>query len=174
MCGIFGYLGSKNSIKACLRGLKLLEYRGYDSAGIAAIKKGRLIQFKAIGKIKALEKKINIKDLKLNLAIGHTRWATHGPAIEKNAHPHLDEKNSVAIVHNGIIENYAILKKSFKLKQTKFRSETDSEVIAQLFSINYKDDLALAAIETLKLLKGSLAIVAIHKDNPNDIIEAKR
>ncbi|NGX62959.1 MAG: Glutamine--fructose-6-phosphate aminotransferase [isomerizing] [Candidatus Anoxychlamydiales bacterium] len=174
MCGIFGYLGSKNSIKACLTGLKLLEYRGYDSAGIAAIKKGRLIQFKASGKIKALEKKINMKDLKLNLAIGHTRWATHGPAIEKNAHPHLDEKNSVAIVHNGIIENYNILKKSFKLKQTKFRSETDSEVIAQLFSINYKNDLVLATIETLKQLKGSLAIVAIHKDHPNEIIAAKR
>lgn len=174
MCGIFGYLGSKNSIKECLQGLKLLEYRGYDSAGIASIKEGKLIHFKASGKIQALEKKINIKDLKLNLAIGHTRWATHGPATEKNAHPHFDDKQNLAIVHNGIIENYATLKKSLQMKGCKFKSQTDSEVIAQLIFSNYKNDLKEATLQALKELKGSLAIVVIHKNHPNEIIAAKR
>ena len=174
MCGIFAYLGSKSSIKECLNGLKLLEYRGYDSAGIAAIKNNKLIHFKASGKIEALEKKINLKDLKLDLAIGHTRWATHGSAIEKNAHPHFDDKQNVAIVHNGIIENYDILKKLLISKNYKFRSDTDTEVIAQLISSNYKNDLVESTIKSLKELKGSFAIALIHKNHPNEIIAASR
>ncbi|NGX32599.1 MAG: Glutamine--fructose-6-phosphate aminotransferase [isomerizing], partial [Candidatus Anoxychlamydiales bacterium] len=152
MCGIFAYLGSKSSIKECLSGLKLLEYRGYDSAGIAAIKNNKLIHFKASGKIKALEKKINLKNLKLNLAIGHTRWATHGSANEKNAHPHFDENQNIAIVHNGIIENFDILKRSLISKNYKFRSDTDTEVIAHLISSNYKDNLIEATLKSLKEL----------------------
>jgi len=174
MCGIFGYLGKKNSIKACLNGLKLLEYRGYDSAGIAAIKNNRLINFKASGKISSLEKKIHLKHLNLDIAIGHTRWATHGKANDKNAHPHFDEKKHIAIVHNGIIENYDVLKKDLKDKGFKFRSETDSEVIAQLLSKNYKNDLLETTIKTLTELKGSLAIALIHKNHPNEIVCATR
>ena len=174
MCGIFAYLGKKNSIKACLNGLKLLEYRGYDSAGIAAIKNGRLINFKASGKIACLEKKLNIKNLNLDIAIGHTRWATHGAANDKNAHPHFDEKKNIAIVHNGIIENYDILKKDLKAKGFKFRSETDSEVIAQLLYKNYKNDLLEATLQTLREVKGSLAIAVIHKNHPDEIVCATR
>lgn len=174
MCGIFGYLGNKNSIKACLNGLKLLEYRGYDSAGIASIKNGSLINFKASGKLISLEKKLNIKNLNLDIAIGHTRWATHGAANEKNAHPHLDEMKNVAIVHNGIIENYDILKKDLQSKGVKFRSETDSEVIAQLIFKNYKKNLLDATLKTLKEVEGSLAIVVIHKNHPDEIVAATR
>ncbi|MFA6119051.1 MAG: glutamine--fructose-6-phosphate transaminase (isomerizing) [Parachlamydiales bacterium] len=174
MCGIFGYLGKKNSIQQCLQGLKLLEYRGYDSAGIAAIKNGKLIYYRASGKIAVLEKKINLKDLPLSLAIGHTRWATHGAAIEKNAHPHLDHKNNLALVHNGIIENYEVLKKDLISKGIKFKSQTDTEVIAQLISLNYVDDLQEATKKTLKMLKGSFAIVVIHKKHENEMVAAAR
>ncbi|NGX49204.1 MAG: Glutamine--fructose-6-phosphate aminotransferase [isomerizing] [Candidatus Anoxychlamydiales bacterium] len=174
MCGIFAYLGSKSSIKECLSGLKLLEYRGYDSAGIAAIKNNKLIHFKASGKIKALEKKINLKNLKLDLAIGHTRWATHGSANEKNAHPHFDENQNIAIVHNGIIENFDILKRSLISKNYKFRSDTDTEVIAHLISSNYKGNLIEATLKSLKELKGSFAIAMIHKNHPNELIAASR
>jgi len=174
MCGIFAYLGPKSSVKECLNGLKLLEYRGYDSAGIATIKNSKLIHFKASGKIEALEKKINLKDLKFNIAIGHTRWATHGNANEKNAHPHFDAKQNVAIVHNGIIENFDILKRSLISKNIKFRSDTDTEVIAQLISSNYKNNLIEATLKSLKELKGSFAIAMIHKNHPNEIIAASR
>ncbi len=174
MCGIFGYIGNKNSVEECLKGLKLLEYRGYDSAGIASIKNGKLFHFKACGKITVLEKKIDLKSFSSNIAIGHTRWATHGPVLEKNAHPHFDDKYNLALVHNGIIENYNPLKKTLISKGIKFTSETDSEVIAQLISYNYKNDIVKATIDTLKTLKGSLAIVAIHKNHPNEMIAAAR
>jgi glucosamine--fructose-6-phosphate aminotransferase (isomerizing) len=173
MCGIFGYMG-KNPIKECLKGLKLLEYRGYDSAGIATLKKGKLLSFKACGKINFLEKKLTLKDHDIDLAIGHTRWATHGPATEKNAHPHFDTKFNLAVVHNGIIENYSSIKKSLIDKGLKFRSETDTEVIAQLISSNYKNNFIEAIIESLKILEGSLAIVIIHKKHPQEIIAAAR
>jgi len=174
MCGIFGYLGNKNSIEECLQALKLLEYRGYDSAGIASIKKGKLFHFKVCGKINVLEKKIDFKKHISNIAIGHTRWATHGSATEKNAHPHFDTKYNLALVHNGIIENYDILKKNLISKGINFRSQTDSEVIAQLISYNYKNDFVKATIETLKKLNGSLAILVIHKKHPSEMIAAAR
>lgn len=174
MCGIYGYIGKKNSIKECIQGLKLLEYRGYDSAGIAFIKNGELVHFKACGKITTLEEKINLKNHSSNIAIGHTRWATHGQVIEKNAHPHFDEKYNVALIHNGIIENYTLLKKGLLYKGIKFRSDTDTEVIAQLISYNYKNDFVKATLDTLKTLKGSFSILAIHKNHPNEMIAAVR
>lgn len=177
MCGIFGYIGKRNSIQECLQGLKLLEYRGYDSAGIAYIKNGELSHFKACGRIVDLEKKIDIKKLSSNLAIGHTRWATHGQVNEINAHPHFDNKKSsptVAIIHNGIIENYAPIKKDLANKGFKFKSDTDTEVIAQLISFNYKNDFIKATLTTLKQLKGSFAIVAIHKNHPDEMIAAAK
>lgn len=174
MCGIFGYAGNKNSIKECLQGLKFLEYRGYDSSGIASIKNGKLIFFKACGKIGALEKKIDLTKYKTKIAIGHTRWATHGQVIEKNAHPHLDENCNIALIHNGIIENYDVLKKSLISKGIKFKSQTDTEVIVQLMSYNYKNDFVKAAIDTLKLIRGSFAILAIHKNHPTEMLAVAR
>jgi len=175
MCGIFGYIGNKNSIIECLQGLKRLEYRGYDSSGIATIKNGKIIHFKACGKINVLEKKINLKELDLKTAIiGHTRWATHGPVFEKNAHPHFDQKYSLALVHNGIIENYDILKKNLLKKNIKFHSQTDTEVISHLIAYYYKNDIVKATLETLKKLKGSYAIALIHKNHPKEIIAAAK
>jgi len=174
MCGIFGYIGEKNPLQVCLRGLKQLEYRGYDSAGISGIFEGRLLTFKEASKVNYLEDKVIPKDLKMEIAIGHTRWATHGKPTLLNAHPHSDGKNSLALVHNGVIENYETLKEMLKNKGVTFNSDTDTEVIVQLISFFYKQDLKKAVFRALKLLKGSLAIAVIHKDTPDLIVAACR
>ncbi|MFA5250100.1 MAG: glutamine--fructose-6-phosphate transaminase (isomerizing) [Parachlamydiales bacterium] len=174
MCGIFGYLGSlENPLSACLEGLKKLEYRGYDSAGIAGLIKGRLWALKESGKIAALEAQIKNK-VPLEIAIGHTRWATHGAPTRENAHPHFDEKETLALVHNGIIENYSSIKTFLKQQGIKFFSETDTEVIAQLVAYHYQSDLLKAVQAALKELKGAFAIALIHKDHPDTIVAASR
>ena len=132
MCGIIGYVGSKNGIDVVIEGLKRLEYRGYDSAGICYLKSSKLFVQKKQGKVSDLEKLIKT-GLSKSLVMGHTRWATHGKPTEKNAHPHLTD--NVGLVHNGIIENYSELKESLKLKRVKFSSETDTEVITKLVEI---------------------------------------
>lgn len=174
MCGIFGYIGKENAVNTCIAGLKKLEYRGYDSAGIAGLQKGKLISIKEAGKIINLEKKIRLKDLNLDPIIGHTRWATHGIASENNAHPHLDAKKTVAIVHNGIIENFDSLRTFLRKSGIRFRSETDTEVIAQLIAFHYKGNIIIALQKALSSLKGSFAIALIHKDFPKHIIAASR
>ncbi|MBN1915185.1 MAG: glutamine--fructose-6-phosphate transaminase (isomerizing) [Parachlamydiales bacterium] len=174
MCGIFGYIGTENAVKTCIEGLKQLAYRGYDSSGIAGIRKGQLVSIKAEGKIVNLEKKIQLKDLELAPIIGHTRWATHGIASENNAHPHIDSKETLAVVHNGIIDNFDSLRTFLKQKNISFRSETDTEVISQLIAYHYEGNLTVALNKTLSLLKGSFAIAIIHKDFPNQIIAASR
>jgi glutamine---fructose-6-phosphate transaminase (isomerizing) len=174
MCGIFGYIGADNPLETCIEGLKRLEYRGYDSAGVAGIRDGNLIFCKETGKISSLEKKIKSQEIKLDIAIGHTRWATHGAATETNAHPHIDSHSSLAVVHNGIIENYLHLRNHLKTKGINFITETDTEVIAQLISYNYKNNLFLSVQESLKMMKGSLAIALIHKDYPDQIIAVSR
>ena len=170
MCGVFGYIGKNNSILECLNGLKLLEYRGYDSSGIASIKNGKIIHFKSPGKVSFLEEKINIKDLDLNLSIGHIRWATHGVVNETNAHPHFDENVNLALVHNGIIENYSQLKKTLISKNIKFQSDTDSEVVAKLVSYHYKKNILDAFSKAINELSGQYAILLIHKDHPTEMI----
>src|SRR4051794_38949470 len=114
MCGIFGYVGSKSPVKMALDGLKRLEYRGYDSAGIAGIKDGQLLYCKEVGKVSALESEVSSAGLQLDVAIAQTRWATHGKVTKKNAHPHLDNNHTLAIVHNGIIENHDVLRKELQ------------------------------------------------------------
>lgn len=174
MCGIFGYIGKKDSLIECIEGLKRLEYRGYDSAGIAGIKDGNLIFCKEVGKISSLEKKVKNQNLKMDISIGHTRWATHGKPSEVNAHPHLDYNNALALVHNGIIENYDQIKEQLKNKGVEFISETDTEVLAKLIAHNYKGNFLSAVFESLKVVKGTFAIAIIHKDHPNQIIAACR
>ncbi|MEX0962065.1 MAG: glutamine--fructose-6-phosphate transaminase (isomerizing) [Simkaniaceae bacterium] len=176
MCGIFGVAlnNKKSSIKSCLEGLKKLEYRGYDSSGIAGIHKGELKAWKERGKISFLEQAIEKHPFELDVAIAHTRWATHGKPSQLNAHPQFDETHSLAIVHNGIIENHHLLREKLKKEGLTFRSDTDSEVIAQLISYNYKQDLLQALIQTLKELKGALAIAIVHRDYPNRIFAASR
>lgn len=168
MCGIFGYVGPQKAIDIVLGGLKRLEYRGYDSAGIAGIDHGKILFCKEVGKLSVLEAEVKSAKLNLDTVIGHTRWATHGVPSKVNAHPHLDEKQSLALVHNGTIENHESLRR--KLKGVKFTSDTDSEVVAHLISSFYQGDILKAVQQVVPLLEGSYAIALIHKDHPNQII----
>lgn len=166
MCGIFGYSGSENAVSHVLDGLKHLEYRGYDSAGIASHSTEGLITVKSPGRVLLLESKT--KNLNSNCAIGHTRWATHGLPTEANAHPHCAGK--FAIVHNGIIENYQELKKELIEGGAKFASETDSEVIAHLFNHYYDNNLLNTADKVCSRLTGAYAIGVLCSDYPNLIL----
>jgi glucosamine--fructose-6-phosphate aminotransferase (isomerizing) len=170
MCGIYGHIGTSNSIEKCLKGLKFLEYRGYDSAGIAGIDNGDLLCFKEKGKISELEKRLENKLHSFQSSIGHTRWATHGKATQTNAHPHLDQKKEVAVVHNGILENYRSLRSMLEGKGVQFESETDTEVIVQLIAHFYKGDLVAAVQQSLTLMKGFWGLAVIHKNHPGQIL----
>ena len=170
MCGIFGYIGKKDGVSISLKGLKKLEYRGYDSAGLAGIGRGKLFLFKEVGKISQLEESIRLHPVELPIVIAQTRWATHGKPSVENCHPHFDAGMTVAVVHNGIIENYEILKASLKKEGVTFHSETDTEVIPHLIAKHYKGDL-LAAVQTVvPLLEGAFALAIIHRNHPDQII----
>ncbi len=173
MCGIIGYVGEKNAQTILFNGLKRLEYRGYDSSGIAVIHPLKNLPSirKAAGKISALEKLLKAKPLAGSVGIAHTRWATHGEPNQPNAHPHADCKNEIAIVHNGIIENYEILKHQLIKEGHIFRSHTDTEVIVHLIEKFYKDvPLEEAVRKTVKLLVGSCALGVIAKKEPNKLV----
>lgn len=170
MCGIFGYIGPKNVVKTVISGLKKLEYRGYDSAGIAGIKDGKIVHCKEVGKVAVLEKEVEAAKMTVDIAISQTRWATHGQPSKINAHPHLDNEESIAVVHNGIIENYEILKKNLIGGGAKFVSQTDTEVIAHLVASFYKGDFLKAVQQAIPLLKGAFALALIHRDHPDCII----
>lgn len=180
MCGIYGYIRPKemksriNSVDVCLKGLSLLEYRGYDSAGIAGIIDGKIKSCKQAGKVQSLKSAVEKEELRLHTVIAHTRWATHGVPSEENAHPHFDDKQTLAVVHNGIIENHTVIREQLEKEGMSFQSDTDSEVIAQLVSYLYQGDLRSAVEQTLQKLRGSLAIALIHVDHPDQIIAASR
>lgn len=171
MCGIFGYVGAQNAIQIVLKGLKKLEYRGYDSAGVAGIdKNGNILHCKEVGKVAVLEEKVLKEGIECDIAIAHSRWATHGKPTIVNAHPHFDTAHSLAIVHNGIIENYEELRRLLQEKGVKFISETDTEVVAQLIASLYTGDILKAVEQAIPLLEGSYAIALIHRDHPHQII----
>lgn len=175
MCGIVGYVGHENARDIVIDGLKKLEYRGYDSAGIALLDKGKLIVRKQQGKIANLEAAIAGENLQGTTGIGHTRWATHGAPSNVNAHPHTDMNSSIAIVHNGIVENYMELKEWMKEEHgVTFQTETDSEVIAQLLSVLNKGCLEDAVLEAVKLMKGAYAFAAVSRDEPNKIVAFRK
>ncbi len=174
MCGIVGYIGKNDAKEILINGLKNLEYRGYDSAGIALLNKDKLFIEKSVGKVNNLQKRIDTINEEFNIGIAHTRWATHGEPNEINAHPHLDCYGKIAVVHNGIIENYDILKKYLLEKGHKFISDTDTEVFAHLIEANYKGDLLGAVLISLKECIGSFAFAILHKDHPDTIIAAKK
>ncbi len=174
MCGIFGYIGPEDSAVICLKGLERLEYRGYDSAGLCGIHQGELKVWKEVGKVRALEKAWSDAPLPLSLAIAHTRWATHGEPTRDNAHPHFDQDLKVAVVHNGIIENHRVLREMLESQGVIFKSQTDTEVIAQLIAHYYQGDLAAATQQALSLMQGFWGIAVIHKDHPNQIVAAAR
>lgn len=170
MCGIFGYAGKKDALKTVLKGLKTLEYRGYDSAGLAGIKGNSLIFWKEVGKVSELEKEIEANPADLDIAIAQTRWATHGGVTKANAHPHLDNTKTIALVHNGIIENYADIKAHLIKEGFVFYSETDTEVIVNLIAKYNQGDILKAVQKALPELKGAFAFVLVHLDDPNQMI----
>jgi len=174
MCGIVGYVGNKFVDSLLIAGLERLEYRGYDSAGIATLNKGRLKIRKQAGKIQLLKEKLKEKPLGGELGIGHTRWATHGKPTTKNAHPHIDCKKSLAIVHNGIIENYLELRKKLIGEGHIFKTDTDTEVIAHLIEKYLDKGLLRATQKAIKKLKGSYALAIISRSEPDKIVVAKR
>jgi len=174
MCGIFGYIGPKNASPILIEGLKKLEYRGYDSAGIALVDGNQIKIRRVKGKINALEKSLNDSPLNGNYGISHTRWATHGRPSEENAHPHQDCTGSLVVVHNGIVENYLSLKNTLKEEGHAFRTETDTEVIVHLIEKYFQGSLEKAFLQALKELEGAYAVAALSVQDPNKIVVAKK
>lgn len=177
MCGIVGYLGSQSSHPILIKGLKRLEYRGYDSAGIALIESNELVVQKKQGKVSALEDSIGQKTFSSTIGIGHTRWATHGEPNDVNAHPHLSHDGSMAIIHNGIIENYGTLKEDLSKKGYTFKSDTDTEVFISFIEyIKNSEKLSLEDAVRVALTKvvGAYAIAIISLENPNKLIAARK
>ncbi len=173
MCGIVGYIGKEEAQPILLEGLKRLEYRGYDSAGMATIIKSKISVRKQKGKIAVLEKLLQKKPLRGTMGLSHTRWATHGIPNQNNAHPHMGCNNEIAVVHNGIIENYETLKEKLIKEGHKFRSDTDTEVIVHLIEKFYQDDLEAAVRAALREVKGSYALGVISARFPNKLIGAR-
>ena len=176
MCGIIGYIGNKQASNIIIDGLKRLEYRGYDSAGISTFEGNTICTTKFSGKVNQLENKLSSNTHNGTVGIGHTRWATHGPPTDINAHPHNDAENNISIIHNGIIENYKSIKKYLKTNDIKFKSETDSEVLAQLISHIYKNqklDFAESVRLSLNEVIGAYGFVGMCKDQPDTLVAAR-
>jgi glucosamine--fructose-6-phosphate aminotransferase (isomerizing) len=169
MCGIFGYVGSQKGVPLLLEGLKKLEYRGYDSAGIAGVNPTGLVICKEAGKVSKLEGEVQKQSIDFCTGIAHTRWATHGSPTQKNAHPHINKDKTLALVHNGIIENHDSLRRELMREGVEFISETDTEVVAQLIGFYYKGDLLNAVQKAVARLQGSYAFAVLHKNHPNQI-----
>jgi glucosamine--fructose-6-phosphate aminotransferase (isomerizing) len=174
MCGIIGYVGSNDAVPIIVDGLKKLEYRGYDSSGIAVYGRNGFDVIKQKGRLTALEARLGEHPLTGHLGIGHTRWATHGEPSDLNSHPHIGSKNKIAVVHNGIIENYKILKERLEHWGVNFASQTDSEVIAQLAEHYYGGDLLDTVIHTANALEGSYALGIMCVDEPDILIAVKK
>ena len=175
MCGIVGYIGTNKAVPVLLDGLKKLEYRGYDSAGIATLENSKITITKDKGRVANLEDLLNGKEVNASMGIAHTRWATHGKPSKVNSHPHSDNSKKISVVHNGIIENYSDIKKFLMDNGYKFVSDTDTEVIPNLIKYYYKsNDLLKAVSLTCKDLKGSFAIEVLCEDHPDKIIVAKK
>ena len=173
MCGIIGYIGDKNSSPILLQGLKRMEYRGYDSAGIAVIQNGEVNIAKVSGNISKLQTKLDLMDIRGSVGLGHTRWATHGGPSELNAHPHADVTSKIVIVHNGIIENYYSLRQELVNKGYIFKTETDSEVLANLVSEMYEDDIEEAVRLALTQVRGTYGLAVLSYDEPEKLIAAR-
>ena len=177
MCGIVGYVGSKAAYPILIEGLKRLEYRGYDSAGVALLANNKIQVFKKEGKVAALEELVGEQEVPASIGIGHTRWATHGEPCDRNAHPHVSNDGSIAMIHNGIIENYAQLKAELEKKGYTFKSDTDSEVLVNFISdIRTNNDCTLeeAVRVALNRITGAYVILLLDENLPNTIIAARK
>lgn len=174
MCGIVCYVGAKKAKSILIEGLKRLEYRGYDSAGLAVQDGNHIDYYRALGKIVELERKINDLDINGRSGIAHTRWATHGEPSEENAHPHRDRDENVFVIHNGIVENFHYLKKKLEKSGITFRSETDTEVLAHLISLNFDGNLNEAVRKTMSQVEGTFGMAVIHRHSPGEVVVARR
>lgn len=174
MCGIVGYIGKKEATPFLINGLSKLEYRGYDSAGVAVLKDGQLKVSKCKGRLANLEEKIQKDPVVGTLGIGHTRWATHGEPSDLNSHPHNSDKGTISVVHNGIIENYLSLKEKLMAKGYVFHTETDTEVIPNLIDYYYKGDLLDAVIKAVSRMEGSYALGVICTEEPDKLIAVRK
>ncbi|MGD9498070.1 MAG: class II glutamine amidotransferase, partial [Armatimonadota bacterium] len=170
MCGIVGYIGQRQATEICLAGLKRLEYRGYDSAGIAVVRDGKLEVVKVVGKLAALAAELEETPLDGTVGVGHTRWATHGKPSKTNSHPHVSNDGRIALVHNGIIENYAELRDQLRAEGFNFASETDTEVIVHLVAKYYDGDLAAAFRRAAEDLEGAFAVGIVCADDPDRMV----
>jgi glucosamine--fructose-6-phosphate aminotransferase (isomerizing) len=174
MCGIIGYIGPKPLVSVILDGLRRLEYRGYDSAGIAVVQDGKIEVRRSAGKLINLETSIQAKPLTGDYGLGHTRWATHGRPTEENAHPHRDGSGRIVVVHNGIIENYLEIKRELIAEGHKFESETDTEVVAHLVQKEWQDDgLENAVMRAMKRVRGLFALVLLSADDPQKLVTVR-
>jgi glutamine---fructose-6-phosphate transaminase (isomerizing) len=183
MCGIVGYVGNRKAATIILEGLKRLEYRGYDSAGVAIAQGGRIEVVKQVGRVEGLMKTVSKGRLSGTTGIGHTRWATHGGVTDANAHPHLSSDGKIALIHNGVIENYSKIKAFLLEKNFTFKSETDTEVLCNLVAYHYaKEPTArngrepfLEAVRTaLLVVEGTYGIAALCTDLPGEIVAARK
>ncbi len=173
MCGIVGYVGSKPVLPILLAGLNRLEYRGYDSAGIAVLEEDQLAVYKEVGKLSELREMLSMVELTGTIGIGHTRWATHGEPSRINAHPHVGGNGSLAIVHNGIVENYEQIKRDLIERGHVFQSDTDTEVLAHLIEEYLEDDLAKAVAQAVSRIQGAYGICVISSRDPGKIVAAR-
>ncbi|PIR96070.1 MAG: glutamine--fructose-6-phosphate transaminase (isomerizing) [Candidatus Doudnabacteria bacterium CG10_big_fil_rev_8_21_14_0_10_42_18] len=170
MCGIVGYIGKKQAAPILLQGLRDLEYRGYDSAGVALIENGKIVRIRAVGKVEKLAEKLQGNHQNSQIGIAHTRWATHGGVTEQNAHPQVAQEGKLALVHNGIIENYRELKNQI---EEKLESETDTEILAKWIAQNYSGDLAEAVKKAIASVRGTYGILVMHSDHPGQLVAAR-
>ncbi len=173
MCGIVGYVGGRDAVALIVEGLRRLEYRGYDSAGIAVVENGALSRRRSAGKLKNLEDSLRSEPLRGAWGVGHTRWATHGRPSEENAHPHQDCHGRIVVVHNGIIENYLELKSKLLATGHRFVTETDTEIVAHLVEAHYQGSLEAAAKRAVAELRGMYALVLMHRDEPQTLVAAR-
>ena len=178
MCGIVGYMGFREAFPILIKGLKRLEYRGYDSAGVALINEQQQLNvYKAKGKVSELEASVTNKDISGTIGIAHTRWATHGEPNSVNAHPHFSSSKRLALIHNGIIENYAVLKQKLQSKGYTFISNTDTEVLVQLIEyiqISHQLDLLTSVQLALQEVIGAYAIAVLDREHPDEIVAARK
>ncbi|MDH4319826.1 MAG: glutamine--fructose-6-phosphate aminotransferase, partial [Desulfobulbaceae bacterium] len=174
MCGIVGYVGKRRVVPILLEGLKRLEYRGYDSAGIVYLQDGTLHKHRSEGKLGRLEEKMEgLRDVDSAIGLGHTRWATHGAPSERNAHPHSDCTGNLVVVHNGIIENYHSLREELLARGHRFTSETDTEVLAHLIEEHLDGDLAAAVRKALARVEGSFGLGVMWTGQPDTLVAAR-
>src|SRR5262245_14314606 len=174
MCGIVGYVGGRDAVPLIIEGLRRLEYRGYDSAGIAVVADGALQRRRSVGKLRNLEESLRSEPLSGQFGLGHTRWATHGRPSEENAHPHQDCTGRLVVVHNGIIENYLALKSRLAAEGHRFVTQTDTEVVAHLVESHFKGSLEEAVRKAIAELQGIYALVLIHRDDPQTRVAARQ